>query len=116
MYLAYCDHAGLPMPAPVTPIPGHKWIAEDAFFTTALQLAWHRDRRLFSLLRNARGKRIFAIWLVRDPLPAAGYFFQYVGGLIAGCMRRLFAPVQVKSSGTTDNSKGGVAYETHQEN
>jgi D-aspartate ligase len=95
MYLAYCDHAGLPMPAPAEATPGYKWVAEDAFFTSALQLAWHRDRRLFSLFRQARGKRVFAVWLARDPLPAAGYFIQYAGGLFASGMRRFFPPVKV---------------------
>jgi predicted ATP-grasp superfamily ATP-dependent carboligase len=99
MYLAYCDLAGLPAPPTVAATPGHKWIAEDAFCTTALQLAWHGDRQFFSLFRQARGKRVFAIWLANDPLPAVSYFFQYVGGLIAGCMRRIFGPAKVKASG-----------------
>ncbi len=75
MYIAYRDHAGLAL-TPVTKLaPGHKWIAEDAFLPAALRMLSHRDPKLASLLRQARGKRIFAIWSAKDPLPLLAYIF-----------------------------------------
>jgi predicted ATP-grasp superfamily ATP-dependent carboligase len=83
--LAYNDHAGLPVEAARRPAPGqHKWIAEDTFVTTALTLLWRRDPRLRLLLQKARGKRIYAIWSARDPLPLVVY-------AIAGLIPQLFA-------------------------
>ena len=52
-----------------------KWIAEDAFIETALRLLWKRDAQLRTMLRLVRGKRIYAIWSARDPLPFLVYWF-----------------------------------------
>lgn len=73
-WLAYCDLAGLALPAIQKAPSGQKWIAEEAFINAVLRLIRRRDRRLWSLLSMARGRRIWAIWSVRDPLP----FFAYV--------------------------------------
>jgi predicted ATP-grasp superfamily ATP-dependent carboligase len=116
IHLAYCDYAGVPMPALSVATPGHKWIAEDTFFTSALRLAWRRDPKLFSLFRHARGKRIFAIWSARDPLPSAGYLFQFAAGLLAATLRRLLAGAKTQLSKEKASSQRGAAYETHQEN
>jgi predicted ATP-grasp superfamily ATP-dependent carboligase len=88
MYIAYCDHAGLETPA-LQPNPvGHKWIAEDAFFTEAVRMAWRRDARLREMLRSIRGKRIYAIWSWRDPVPFLVYVVgRYIPGLAAACFR-----------------------------
>jgi predicted ATP-grasp superfamily ATP-dependent carboligase len=73
IYLAYCDHAGLPLPARVRKPTGQKWIAEDTFLFEALRLFWRRDPGWRELFAFARGKRIYAIWSWRDPLPMAIY-------------------------------------------
>ena len=52
-----------------------KWIAEDTFVETALRFLWKRDPQLRSMFRLARGKRIYAIWSARDPLPFLVYWF-----------------------------------------
>jgi predicted ATP-grasp superfamily ATP-dependent carboligase len=89
-YLAYCDHAGLPMPQ-VRHVPSsRKWIAEDAFIAEAARLLWRRDRRFWDLCRLLRGKRTYAIWSLRDPLP----FMMYMGAfflpsLLKSATRRL---------------------------
>jgi predicted ATP-grasp superfamily ATP-dependent carboligase len=73
IHLAYCELAGEPRPVIKQRISAHKWIAEDTFFTTALRLLWKRDPKLMSLMRSARGKRTYAIWSARDPLPSIAY-------------------------------------------
>ena len=84
IYMAYCDHAGLPMPKDGKPIAGQKWIAEDAFLTAVVRMLWRRDPRLWVLLRRARGKRVFAIWSARDPVPFLAYL---LGGLFPALWR-----------------------------
>lgn len=73
IYAAYCEHAGLPLPAAAKPVRSCKWIAEDTFARTVMQMAWRRDPRLRDLFRLARGKRIFAVWSIKDPLPLLAY-------------------------------------------
>ena len=73
IYLAYCEHAGLPQPVIQTRPSTAKWIAEDVFLFNALQLFWKRDPLFGELLRLARGKRTYAIWSKRDPLPSLVY-------------------------------------------
>jgi predicted ATP-grasp superfamily ATP-dependent carboligase len=75
MYMAYCDHAGLPMPAAAKPVVGHKWIAEDTFAMAAIRSLRSGSLRLRTLLLLARGKRIYAIWSASDPLPLLVYWF-----------------------------------------
>ena len=90
IYAAYCDHAGIPAPSFGPAVAGRKWIAEDTFLTTALRMLWRRDRRLFSLFRQARGKRIYAVWSWRDPAPwFVQMFGEFIPGLVAGGFRRL---------------------------
>ena len=84
VYFAYCDHAGLPMPPVSSRKSVQKWIAEDTLVLTALRLLRRRDPKLRSLLRLARGKRLYAIWSISDPLPAVAYFAtRFIPGLIA---------------------------------
>jgi predicted ATP-grasp superfamily ATP-dependent carboligase len=72
-YLAYRDHAGLPAPDIQRKPAGQKWIAEDAFILAALEFLCKGDRRLWKLFSLARGRRIWAIWTARDPLPFLAY-------------------------------------------
>jgi D-aspartate ligase len=75
VYLAYCEYAGLSRPTFSNRSSLVKWIAEDAFVETALRLLWKRDAQLRTMLRLARGKRIYAIWSARDPTPFLVYWF-----------------------------------------
>ena len=70
VYLAYCDHAGLPVPEVRARFTARKWIAEDTLLLTLLRTLWRREGGVSTLLHHARGRRQFAIWSVRDPLPA----------------------------------------------
>ena len=74
IHLAYCDYAGLPLPACVRNVSTNKWIAEDAFLMNAISYLWRRDPKFGALFRMARGKRIYAIWSAKDPLPFLAYF------------------------------------------
>jgi D-aspartate ligase len=90
IHIAYCDRAGLPLPPIVNPQGGlkWKWVAEDVFAILVLQALFRRDGRLRSLLRLASGRRIFAIWSRRDPLPSLGFFmFRFGPGLLAALPR-----------------------------
>lgn len=78
MLLAYCDHAGLPRPAVQRRFVTKKWIAEDAFLMAALRMLWRREPGLGELFRQTRGKKVFAIWSARDPLPFVMYLVRLV--------------------------------------
>lgn len=74
VFLAYCEAASISMPPVTHRAPAVKWIAEDTFITTALQLLRQEPRKVRALLAAARGKRICAIWSAKDPLPFVAYF------------------------------------------
>jgi predicted ATP-grasp superfamily ATP-dependent carboligase len=89
MYLAYCDLAGLPMPAVHNRFSPRKWIAEDAFLLMALRLLWRRETGLARLFRSARGAKMYAIWSASDPLPFLAYVARLVPTLIRMGFRSL---------------------------
>ena len=92
IYLAYCDHAGLGIPPAPDPAPGHKWIAEDTLVTAAVRMLWNRDARLPEIFRRARGKRLYAVWSWRDPLPLIAYVFtRFLPELTAAVWRKFRA-------------------------
>lgn len=99
MLLAYYEHAGLPMP-PVHPRPSvQKWVAEDTLAMSVLEMLWVRDPAWRSLFRLARGKRTYAIWSSRDPLPAIAYLVtQFIPGVVGRMVRVLRA--RLKKSGS----------------
>jgi D-aspartate ligase len=106
IYLAYCEHAGLPRPALKKKALGRKWIAEDTFVTTALSLLWRRDRKLFSLFRLAGGKRIYAIWSARDPLPFLAYFVTgFLPRLMTLGARAIWAALKARITGSRAGSR-----------
>jgi D-aspartate ligase len=73
-YIAYCDRAGLPMLPQKKRASAEKWIAEDSFFMALLAVLARGDfSKARFLLRMARGKRCYAIWSVKDPLPLLAY-------------------------------------------
>jgi predicted ATP-grasp superfamily ATP-dependent carboligase len=73
MYLAYCEHAGLPIPAMVHKSSDAKWIAEDTFVMAALYCGRRGGAGLRRLFQQAKGRRIYAIWSATDPLPFIAY-------------------------------------------
>lgn len=95
MYLAYCEHAGLSMPVVQKKVSREKWIAEDAFVTTALRLLWRRDPKIRSLFRLARGQRCYAIWSSNDPLPFLGFAVKrFIPGLLAAGVRAIWSKLR----------------------
>lgn len=88
IHLAYCDHAGLPMPDMPTRYRPVKWIAEDALLMAALRIVRHRKPGLSDLLRQARGSRQYAIWSWKDPLPFLSYAVKLGPSLIGSVLRR----------------------------
>ena len=89
IHLAYCEHAGLPMPDVRAAEPGHKWLAEDVYMATALRMIWTRDPQFRSLCALARGKRTYGIWCSRDKRPFLIYMAKFVPQLIWMGMRRI---------------------------
>jgi len=99
IYLAYCEHAELPMP----PAPAHafdtgqpvKWVAEDSLLFAILRMLRRRDPRWRSLSTLLRGKRIYALWSVRDPLPLFVFVFtQALPDLVASMVGRVTAALK----------------------
>ena len=116
IYLAYCEHACLPVPAAEVKSIGQKWIAEDTFITTAVRLLWRRSPKLRTLFSLARGRRIYAIWDAGDPLPFLVYALRLVPDLVVAVWRsdwirtaRIAGPAKkeaVVQSGHLEKQKG----------
>ncbi len=69
-YAMYCDVAGLPMPdSLVQQYTGVKWI----HVLRDLQSAWSYwrsgDLSIRHILKTWRGRKAFAVWSLRDPMP-----------------------------------------------
>lgn len=112
IYAAYCEHAGLPMPHFQEPAAGYKWIAEDTFLTTALRMVWQRDPRLRTLLSKARGKRIYAIWNWRDPLPLIAHLCSdLIPGLATSAIRRVIQVCRRAVRPTARQKERDLVYE-----
>lgn len=111
IYLAYCEHAGLPMPRVGPQTAGTKWVAEDVFFMTALHLLWRHDRNLLSLFRLARGNRLLAIWSKTDPLPFIGYLISFLPWVawmgIRSLAHAVFAPLVRQGPITSEGTSHG---------
>jgi predicted ATP-grasp superfamily ATP-dependent carboligase len=100
-YIAYCDHAGLPMPPQKKRASAQKWIAEDSFFIAVLAvLARGNFSKARILLRMARGKRCYAIWALKDPLPFFAYGIRlYFPELARAGVRAIWSRFQRQISG-----------------
>jgi predicted ATP-grasp superfamily ATP-dependent carboligase len=110
--LSYCDHAGLPVP-PVEPKKSqHKWIAEDAFFMTALRLLWRRDPKAGAMFRWARGRRIYAIWSAADPLPFFAHgLLSVLPQLVAAVFQRMWRGLSRLPRRRLATAERGLAHE-----
>jgi D-aspartate ligase len=116
IYLAYCEHAGLPAPSAARGVPGTKWVAEDTLATTVLQLLWRRDPRLRSLLRHARGNRIYGIWSLRDPLPFLVYLLtRFLPDLFRFGASGVWRTMKTWLSAKNSTTKRGLIYESQSE-
>ena len=92
IYAAYCDFAGLAVAPGQRNPERRKWVAEDVLLLALLRSLWRRDGRFWALLRLARGKKIYAIWSVSDPLPSIAYTPRHwLGSLAAWGRGRLRA-------------------------
>jgi D-aspartate ligase len=70
IYIAYCDLVGLPFPAvSQKSLPANKWIADDVFILTAFHSITKEPRKLLTLYRAISGRRSYAVWSARDPVP-----------------------------------------------
>jgi predicted ATP-grasp superfamily ATP-dependent carboligase len=98
IHLAYCDHAGLPRPAMIYSDSPRTWIAEDTFVNTVLLMVWRRQAGVWSLVRLARPKRVYAIWEAHDPLPLIAYLIvRFVPDLIVAGFRAVWRAVKRRS-------------------
>jgi predicted ATP-grasp superfamily ATP-dependent carboligase len=117
MYLAYCEHAGLRTPDIPKPKAGHKWIAEDTFLTAGLRSLGRGTPKLGTLLRLARGRRLYAIWSWKDPLPSIVYWLsRYIPDLFGASLRALWNGFRNRLFGHPNSPKKELLYESHIEN
>jgi predicted ATP-grasp superfamily ATP-dependent carboligase len=112
IYPAYCEQAGLPVSAGNRVPSAHKWIAEDAFLTAVLEAVWKRNPRLLKrLFQTSRGRRIYAIWSVRDPLPFLAYFtarlIPHLAGMAVSAVRSALKTRSAASAGAAPHPAGG---------
>jgi hypothetical protein len=103
------------MPEPAKTVLEYKWIAEDTFVTAAIRSLRGGRTKLGGLIRLARGKRIYAIWSARDPLPAAVYWVTFIPVLISAGTRALWFALKNKLLGNGNLQKGELVYEAHVE-
>jgi predicted ATP-grasp superfamily ATP-dependent carboligase len=117
IHLAYCHYARLRHPAREGRPAGHKWIAEDVLLMTVLQMMWRRDPKLREIIRLLRGRRSYAISLLRDPLPFLVYLFvSLLPGLAGISMRLIRSTFQRSVFGHVDSRKEGLVYESPLQN
>ncbi len=95
IYAAYCDHAGLPLTAPTARTITVKWVAEDALMLAMLRLVWHRQPGVGALLRQARGRRIYGIWAMSDPMP----FIHFAAGFLKDMLRNVVRALTSRGQG-----------------
>ena len=99
IHLAYCDHAGLPMPAVQAGTSIWKWIADDAFVLAVLRSFKRRDGKFRVLFRAARGKRKHGIWSAKDPLPFLAYVvWQLVPQLAGAGFKRFWSLLTARTA------------------
>jgi D-aspartate ligase len=112
MYLAYCEHSGLPMPVMKAKPSRMKWIAEDTFCVTAIRSLLKRDKSVSRLFRSVRGERCYAIWSAHDPFPFFGYLIRrFIPALIAAAValinNALSRRVLIRQSGMQKGKSSG---------
>jgi len=115
VHIAYCDRAGLALPIASKRPSAPKWIAEDTFFMTALGLLRRADHTgLRSLFRLAQGKRSYAIWSARDPLPWFCYLIRrFIPGLIAVSARTLWSELRRRILGDAVRQEKEIVRVSH---
>jgi D-aspartate ligase len=112
IYLSYCEHAGLAEPGVKEQFSTRKWIAEDTFVLTSLRLLRRRDPKFRTLFRLARGKRMYGIWSVRDPLPFIAFMVaRFLPGLFSASLQAAWSAVKAAISGRKSQQEQSLAYE-----
>jgi predicted ATP-grasp superfamily ATP-dependent carboligase len=95
IYLAYCEHAGLPLPALGTPRDGYTWIAEDSFAAALLRAMFRGGPSPLAALRKAGGKKIYAIWWLWDPMPSLVYWVTwFIPELVRAGLRTIWTALR----------------------
>jgi D-aspartate ligase len=108
IHLAYCDHAGVAMPSLHAGAATWKWIADDTFAMAVLRSLWRRDGRYRELLQLARGKRVYGIWSIKDPLPFFAHFtLRLIPQLVGAGFKRLGSVFATRTGRPVVVSKGG---------
>jgi hypothetical protein len=83
---------------------------------TLLRLAWRRSPRLRRYFHLASGKRLFAIWSLRDPLPMLAWFFTgFIWDLMVACVHWICARLKRQPSPNDLAAKEGGVYARHLE-
>lgn len=89
VHIAYCELAGVAAPAVENRRVHYKWVAEDVLFIALIRSLWRRDGCFAAFARLTIGRKIYAIWSVKDPLPAIAYLpKQCLKSLATGAISR----------------------------
>lgn len=85
LYTAYCDAAGLPLPeARVQSYGNVKWIHLRRDFQSAL-VSWRRgELSLRGWMRSLRGRKVYAVFSWRDPVPFVVDLWEALRTLVRG--------------------------------
>lgn len=111
IHIAYCDSVGLPLPPLAKQGTGQRWIAEDVFTWLFLQSLWRRNGKVRSLLRLASGRRIYAIWSIKDPLPMLGFLGMRFGPELITTFLRYLRSTMARAIRENSSHKRGLSYE-----
>ncbi len=113
VHLAYCEHAGLAIPVVGIQSSTPKWIAEDTFLMAVFQSLWRRDGKVLSLFRLARGKRTYAIWSARDPVPSMAYLLaRFLPALVGAAVRAIWSAWKRTMMSKTSTEEKGLLKDT----
>jgi len=109
--LAFAELSGAEAAIPALHTGDYKWIAEDTLCMELLRLIRDRNPKVRQILRLASGKRIYAIWSLKDPLPFLVYMLTSFLPNLMGSVFRALRPGRWYKF----DSNGDVGYERHLE-
>lgn len=92
-YFAYCDAAGLPLPT-VAPQPRKGcWIQEEYEIFSVLHYLRQGELTLASWWRSSNGRRTWAYWSLRDPMPG----IKLLSLLLLRAVRRVVSGLAIRA-------------------
>jgi hypothetical protein len=86
------------------------------FATAVIRSLWRGTPHIPTMFRLAKGKRIYAIWSAKDPLPALAFWtIAFIPELITALFRVGRSAIEKRIFPKRRSQKEELAYETHVE-